>query len=147
MNVKRIRSVDFAIETLPLAERQKVFAWFDHLANWEKDQLTREASKASTYENVFVLTTADDIRISFNLNKEKNEITVLDITKPSRFEPALSEDEAPRLIEAAKTVQEWVDITKRLPSDDGGYDILKALNDNRKWCGGRPLLPEDSAGQ
>lgn len=88
MNVKKNRSVDFAIRTLNPTERHKVFAWLDHLANWENDQHTREASKASIYENIFVLTTSDDIRISFSLDNEKNEITVLDITKPSRFEPA-----------------------------------------------------------
>jgi mRNA-degrading endonuclease RelE of RelBE toxin-antitoxin system len=88
MNVKRDRSVDFAIRTLTETERQKVFAWFDHLANWENDPDTREASRVSSYENVLVLTTSDDFRISFSLDQEKGEITVLDISRPSRFEAA-----------------------------------------------------------
>ncbi len=88
MNVKRNRTVDFAIRTLSPTERQKVFAWFDHLANWENDPHTREASRASTYEDVLVLTTSDDFRISFSLDQEKGEITVLDISRPSRFEAA-----------------------------------------------------------
>ena len=88
MNVKRNRSVDFAIRTLAPAERQKVLAWLDHLANWENDPGTREASRASILDNVFVLTTSDDIRISFSLDAGKNEIAILDITKPSRFEVA-----------------------------------------------------------
>ena len=87
MNVKTVRSVDFAIRTLTETEKQKVFAWLDHLANWENDKQTRDASKASIYKNVFVLTTSDDIRISFSLDNDNSEITVLDITKPSRFEP------------------------------------------------------------
>ena len=70
------------------AEKQKVFMWLGHLANWENDQATRDASKPSVYENVFVLTTSDDIRISFSLDNEKHEITVLDLSKPSRFETA-----------------------------------------------------------
>lgn len=88
MNVKKDRSVDFAIRTLTPSERQRVSASLDHLANWENEPHTREASKASIYKNVFVLTTSDDIRIFFSLEHEKNEITVLDITKPSRFAPA-----------------------------------------------------------
>jgi hypothetical protein len=88
MNVKKSPSVDFAIRTLHPAERKKVFAWLDHLANWENDQHTREESKPSIYKDVFVLTTSDDFRISFSLDIEKKEITVLDITRPSRFATA-----------------------------------------------------------
>ena len=88
MIVKKNRSVDFAIQTLSPSDQQKVFNLFAHLENWENDQHMREASKASIYENVFVLTTSDDIRITFNLDTTKKEITVLDITRPSRFEHA-----------------------------------------------------------
>ena len=88
MNVKKNRTVDFAIKTLTPAERQKVFAWFDHLANWENDRHTREAAKPSADKNVLVLTTSDDFRIFFSLDDASKEITVLDIARPSRFEPA-----------------------------------------------------------
>jgi len=88
MNVKKNRSVDFALRTLTPADRQKALAWLDHLANWENDPQVREASRASNYENVLVLTTSDDISISFSLDTENSQITVLDITKPSRFATA-----------------------------------------------------------
>jgi hypothetical protein len=87
MKVKKDSSVDFAIKTLTPPERQKVFAWLDHLANWENDKQTRDASKPSVYKNVFVLTTTDDLSFSFSLDNEKKEITVLDIVRPSRFAP------------------------------------------------------------
>jgi hypothetical protein len=41
----------------------------------------------------YVLNTADDIRIFFNLDLASNEITVMDLAKPSRFKavPARAE--------------------------------------------------------
>ncbi len=80
------------------------------------------------------------------LELAEGESVAITVAKASPAEP-LSEDEAVRLIKAAKSVQEWVEITRRLPSDDGGYDILKSLDENRKWSGGRPLLPEERASQ
>lgn len=86
MKIKQMNSVDFAIRTLPATERSKVSAWFDHLANWENDQLVRNSSKPSSiYKDVYVLTTADDLRITFSLDADQDEITVLDLTKPSMF--------------------------------------------------------------
>ena len=85
MNVKRDSSFEFAIRTLNPDERQKVFTLLDQLANWENDELVRNASKASPYKDVFVLTTSDDISITFNLDNENKEIKVLYLVKPSRF--------------------------------------------------------------
>jgi hypothetical protein len=44
-----------------------------------------------------------------------------------------SEDETIRRIQACKTYREWLEMTKTLSSDDGGYDIAKALDENRRW--------------
>jgi hypothetical protein len=88
MNVIKMRSVDAAIRTLSEREKKKVFAWFNQLANWENDPHTREISKPSIYDDVYVLNTSDDIRVFFKLDLQKKEITVLDIAKPSRFEAA-----------------------------------------------------------
>jgi len=49
--------------------------------------------------------------------------------------PALSDDELTEKIRSAKTFEEWFEATKLLPSDDGGYDILEALRQNRIWSG------------
>ena len=50
-------------------ERQKVFAWLDHLANWDNDQHIRQASKPSIYKDSYVVNTSDDLRIFFNVDK------------------------------------------------------------------------------
>jgi hypothetical protein len=57
---------------------------------------------------------------------------------------AVAEDEIICRIQACKTYQEWLEVTKLLPPDDGAYDIIQAL-DNRRWSGERPLLPDESA--
>jgi hypothetical protein len=49
-------------------------------------------------------------------------------------------------IGACKTYRDWLEVTKMLPADDGGYDIVKALDDNRRWSGERPLLPDEGGG-
>jgi predicted DNA-binding antitoxin AbrB/MazE fold protein len=46
-------------------------------------------------------------------------------------------------IQACKSYDEWLEVTKSLPPDDGGYDIAKALDENRRWSGERPLLAEE----
>ena len=93
MKVIKPRSVDAAIRTLSIDERQKVFAWIDHLENWENDEHLRKMSKLTTEENVYVLNTSDDIRIFFTVNAQEHSIAIVDIAKPSRFEnvPARSE--------------------------------------------------------
>jgi len=58
----------------------------------------------------------------------------------------VSDEEIIERIQACKTYREWLEITNLLPPDDGGYDIVKALDENRQWSGERPLLP-DEAGQ
>ncbi len=93
MKVSKQRSVDAAIRTLSEEERRKVSAWLLHLENWENDEQVRKMSKRTIYQDVYVLNTADDIRIFFKLDIQNNEISIIDIAKPSRFEnvPVASE--------------------------------------------------------
>jgi hypothetical protein len=86
MKVSKQRSVDAAIRTLSEEERRKVFAWLGHLENWENDEQVQKRSKRTTYQDVYVLNTSDDIRIFFKLDLKNNEISIIDIAKPSRFE-------------------------------------------------------------
>lgn len=79
------------------------------------------------------------------LDLVEGESVAITVEKATTAEPPLSEDEVCRRIQAAKSVQEWIEITRLLPADDGGYDILKSLDENRKWSGGRPILPENGA--
>ncbi len=55
----------------------------------------------------------------------------------------LSEDEIVQRIQECKTYQEWLEVTKALPQDDGSYDIVKALDENRRWSCDRPILPNE----
>ena len=57
--------------------------------------------------------------------------------------PVVAEEEITRRMQACQTYQEWLELTKLLPPDDGGYDIVKALDENRRWSGDRPILPEE----
>lgn len=93
MKVSKLRSVNAAIRTLDESERRKVFAWLQHLENWENDEHVRKMSKLTIYQDVYVLNTSDDIRIFFKLDLPNQEISVIDIAKPSRFErvPVASE--------------------------------------------------------
>ncbi|HEX3149087.1 MAG TPA: hypothetical protein VHR66_13485 [Gemmataceae bacterium] len=88
MNVQRAPSVHAAIRTLSEDERQRVFAWFTHLENWENDAHTRKISGQTADKDVFNLNTSDDINIFFRLDAAKNEIAILDIAKLSRFAAA-----------------------------------------------------------
>jgi predicted DNA-binding antitoxin AbrB/MazE fold protein len=56
-----------------------------------------------------------------------------------------TEDEVILRIQACKTYQEWLEVTKMLPADDGAYDIVQALDDNRRWSGERSLLSDERA--
>jgi mRNA-degrading endonuclease RelE of RelBE toxin-antitoxin system len=93
MKVSKQRSVDAAIRTLDEVERRKVSSWFNHLENWENDEHVRTMSRSTAYKDVYVLNTSDDIRIFFKLDLSKQEISIIDIAKPSRFEnvPVASE--------------------------------------------------------
>jgi hypothetical protein len=85
MKVTRQRSVDAAIRTLDESEQPKVFQWLRHLENWENDEHVRRMAKLTPYKDVYVLDTSDDLRIFFKLDVSKQEISVIDLAKPSRF--------------------------------------------------------------
>jgi predicted DNA-binding antitoxin AbrB/MazE fold protein len=72
----------------------------------------------------------------------EGETVELTVT-PSPSVPVL-EEEIIRRIQACKTYREWLEVTKLLPADDGGYDIVKALDENRRWSGERPIPPDES---
>src|SRR5438045_1628000 len=45
MKVIKTPAVDAALRTLAADDRQRVFSWFDHLANWENDEQVRKMAK------------------------------------------------------------------------------------------------------
>lgn len=88
MKVINTAAVDAALRTFTDEERRKVWAWFDHLKNWENDEHVRKMSRAMDYRDTYALNTSDDIRIFFTLNEAKGEVVVVDLARPSRFEAA-----------------------------------------------------------
>jgi hypothetical protein len=85
MKVNQEQSVHAAVRTLDEEDRRKALAWFQHLGNWENDARVRKMSKPTRDEDVYALNTTDDLRIFFKLDLPKQQITILDIAKPSRF--------------------------------------------------------------
>jgi predicted DNA-binding antitoxin AbrB/MazE fold protein len=73
---------------------------------------------------------------------ETVEVTVA--TTPAA-RPSVSEEEILQRLDGCKSYREWFEVTKLLPPDDGGYDIVKALDANRRWSGEQPLLPDEAA--
>jgi predicted DNA-binding antitoxin AbrB/MazE fold protein len=59
---------------------------------------------------------------------------------PTPPAPQLSEEELLQKIKDAKTYSEWLKVTESFPEDDGSYDILEALDRNRRDAGEQPLL-------
>jgi predicted DNA-binding antitoxin AbrB/MazE fold protein len=55
----------------------------------------------------------------------------------------ISDEEFLRRIAATKTYSEMLKVMDLLPPDDGSYDIIKALDENRRWSGERPILPRE----
>lgn len=57
--------------------------------------------------------------------------------------PPGSEEEVVRRIQECKSYSEWLEIMKSLPAESD-YDIVQALDDNRRWSGERPLLADEN---
>lgn len=93
MKVIKTGAVETALRTLSADERRKVLSWFSHLENWENDDHLRQQAKAMIYQDTYALTTSDDFRIFFTLSETKQEIQILDLARPSRFEVAASASE------------------------------------------------------
>jgi predicted DNA-binding antitoxin AbrB/MazE fold protein len=68
----------------------------------------------------------------------EGETVQLTVTRP--LDPA----EVERRMRAAKTLRELFDAFEAAPDEDDGYDLLKALDENRK--GERPLFPPELKG-
>ena len=56
--------------------------------------------------------------------------------------PTPEEEDFARRIKAAKTLEEMFAVMDTAPPGPEGYDLCKALNDNRKATGQRLLYPE-----
>jgi hypothetical protein len=80
VNVIQTPPVEIALRTLGDEDRRSVWAWFDHLHNWENDLFVRKRSqRLHSTDNIYVLKASNDIRIFFRL--EKDRIVILDIAR------------------------------------------------------------------
>jgi predicted DNA-binding antitoxin AbrB/MazE fold protein len=69
---------------------------------------------------------------------KEGETVQLTVTRP------LDAAEAESRMRAARTLQELFAAYEAAPDEDDGYDLLKALDENRK--GERPLFPPEMKG-
>jgi hypothetical protein len=101
-----------------------------------------EAAMAMTVRATYI---GGVLRPDAPLTLAKGESVDLTITPtPAAATPlATSDDEIVRRIQACTSYHEWLELTKLLAADDCGNDIVKALDDNRRWSGEQPLLPEN----
>jgi predicted DNA-binding antitoxin AbrB/MazE fold protein len=72
------------------------------------------------------------LRLAQPLGLDEGEAVDVTVTRTKPNAQPVNEDEIARRLKAAKSIAEWVEATKLLPADDGGYDILKALNENMR---------------
>ncbi len=82
MKLVKTEPVEIGLRMLGDDDRRKVWAWIEHLANWETDAIIREHSRLiDPVENLYLLTTNTEYRVFFRL--EDAQIVLLDIASES----------------------------------------------------------------
>lgn len=71
------------------------------------------------------------------LSLAEGDTVEITIAKPASEPETPSEPELIRRIEACKSYDEWLQLTRQLSGDDGDYDVGKSLEENRRWSGER----------
>ncbi|HEV3081243.1 MAG TPA: antitoxin family protein [Gemmataceae bacterium] len=66
---------------------------------------------------------------------EEGETVDVTIAKANSSTVAAGEEGIRRRLQCAATISDWVEATQLLPADDGRYDVVKAMNENRLWSG------------
>lgn len=61
-----------------------------------------------------------------------------EVTVTVESKPGFDTFDWERRIRAAKTIQEWVAVANELPPQAPGYDLIAALNENRRLSGSPP---------
>jgi predicted DNA-binding antitoxin AbrB/MazE fold protein len=71
----------------------------------------------------------------------EGETVTITWASPENAASVPEKDESVKRIRAAKTLEEWIVAAKAIPDNDDGYDLLQALDENRKVSGDqRPLF-------
>lgn len=70
------------------------------------------------------------------------------VESPKAAPASPDEDDVARRIAAAQTLTELFDVLNKAPDEDDGYDLLEALNENRRAAGVPRLLfpPAEAVG-
>jgi len=71
----------------------------------------------------------------------------ISIESPSAMPSSPPEDEIGRQIDSAKSLSELFDVLNNAPSEDDQYDLIEALNENRRRSGERLLFPPELKGK
>ncbi|WP_020472753.1 antitoxin family protein [Zavarzinella formosa] len=75
---------------------------------------------------------------------QRVQLTVLPFPAigPERL-PTTEDVEYARRVSECKSIDEWFALMATMPPDDGGYDIIAELNEDRRWSGREPSLPAE----
>ena len=72
----------------------------------------------------------------------EGETVAITVVRSPSLAPPTSAGESERRLREAVTLRDWVEAANALPPTDDGYDLLKAVNENRH-SSERSLLPPD----
>ena len=75
---------------------------------------------------------------------QEGETVAITLTREAPNDSQDTEHASVRRIQGARTLQEWIDAANESTEEDDGYDLLRALDENRK--GERPLFPPELEG-
>lgn len=75
---------------------------------------------------------------------DERQTVDLTIAKSATEAVSASDEETAVRLESAATIVQWLEATKLLPADDGGYDIVSALNQNRIWSGETTVISDET---
>jgi predicted DNA-binding antitoxin AbrB/MazE fold protein len=76
----------------------------------------------------------------------EGETVELTVTRPRVGQEPPTAEDADRRIREATTLREWITAADAAPDEDDDYDLLEALNENRRATGERLLFPLDQKG-
>lgn len=85
VTVQLHESARAALRTLDESDRREMQTWLDNLTRWDRDERLRAMAKPSAEANVSVLDTGRDLALFFTLDERAKRITVVDLSKPSRW--------------------------------------------------------------
>ena len=85
------------------------------------------------------------LRPKVPLELSEGETVELTVARSTRKVEPISDEEYARRMKSVKSIQDWIELTNLLPTtDEGEYNILKALDENRRRSG---EIPRFSVGE